>query len=131
MALGFAAWGLISAFAPTFRSQFNLSAQATAFLVAVPVLLGSLARLPIGVLTDRFGGRIVFTALFLFVAVAAGLVPRAASYDQLLVFGFLLGVAGASFAVCVFLYRLVLRIDRMPEREPASDVRGAGPWRIG
>ncbi len=57
MALGFAAWGLISAFASTFRTQFHLSAQATAFLVAVPVLLGSLARLPIGMLTDRFGGR--------------------------------------------------------------------------
>jgi NNP family nitrate/nitrite transporter-like MFS transporter len=99
MALGFAAWGLISAFAPTFRAQFNLSAQSAAFLVAVPVLLGSLARLPIGLLTDRYGGRIVFTVLFLFVAVAAWLVPTAATYEQLLVFGFLLGVAGASFAV--------------------------------
>jgi NNP family nitrate/nitrite transporter-like MFS transporter len=99
MALGFAAWGLISAFAPTFRSQFNLSAQSTAFLVAVPVLLGSLARLPIGMLTDRYGGRLVFTLLFLFVAVAAWLVPRATSYERLLVYGFLLGLAGASFAV--------------------------------
>ncbi|MEX1127804.1 MAG: MFS transporter [Vicinamibacterales bacterium] len=99
MALAFAAWGLISAFAPTFRSQFNLSAQATAFLVAVPVLLGALARLPIGILTDRFGGRIVFTLLFAFVAVACWLVPQAGSYQQLLVYGFLLGVAGASFAV--------------------------------
>jgi NNP family nitrate/nitrite transporter-like MFS transporter len=99
MALGFAAWGLISAFAPTFRSQFNLSAQATAFLVAVPVLLGSLARLPIGMLTDRFGGRLIFSLLFLFVAVAAWLVPHAESYPQLLGFGFLLGLAGSSFAV--------------------------------
>ena len=99
MALGFAAWGLISAFAPTFRSQFTLSAQSTALLIAVPVLLGSVARLPIGMLTDRFGGRLVFTLLFLFVAVAAWLVPSAATYEQLLVFGFLLGLAGASFAV--------------------------------
>ena len=64
MALGFAAWGLVSAFAPSFGAEFNLSAQSTALLVAVPVLLGSLARLPIGILTDRFGGRIVFTLLF-------------------------------------------------------------------
>jgi MFS transporter, NNP family, nitrate/nitrite transporter len=99
MALGFAAWGLISAFAPTFRSQFNLSAQSTALLVAVPVLLGSVARLPIGMLTDRFGGRLVFSVLFLFVAVAAWLVPSAESFDRLLVYGFLLGMAGASFAV--------------------------------
>ena len=101
MALGFAAWGLISAFAPTFRTQFGLSAQATAFLVAVPVILGSLARLPMGLLTDRFGGRVMFTALFAFVAIAAALVPSASSYQQLLVFGFLLGVAGSCFAIGV------------------------------
>src|SRR5215471_20131225 len=101
LALGFAAWGLISAFAPSFRAQFHLSAQSTAFLVAVPVLLGSLARLPIGMLTDRLGGRVVFSALFAFVAVAAAIVPSAATYDRLLVYAFLLGVAGASFAVGV------------------------------
>ncbi len=101
MALGFAAWGLISAFAPTFRTQFGLSAQATAFLVAVPVLLGSLARLPMGLLTDRFGGRVMFTALFAFTAVAAAIVPRAASYEQLLGYGFLLGVSGSCFAIGV------------------------------
>jgi NNP family nitrate/nitrite transporter-like MFS transporter len=101
MALGFAAWGLISAFAPTFRTQFGLSAQSTAFLVAVPVLLGSLARLPVGMLTDRLGGRLVFTGLFLFVAAAAAVVPRAATYNSLLVSAFLLGIAGASFAVGV------------------------------
>ena len=75
LAVGFAAWGLISAFASTFASQFGLSAQSTAFLVAVPVILGSLARLPIGVLTDWFGGRIVFTVLFLCVAISCWLVP--------------------------------------------------------
>ena len=101
LAIGFAAWGLISAFAPTFRAQFGLSGQATAFLVAVPVLLGSLARLPIGMLTDRAGGRAVFSGLFLFVAVAAFAVPSAATYDRLLVYAFLLGLAGASFAVGV------------------------------
>ncbi len=52
----FAAWGLISAFAPRFRQMLHLSATQTAFLVAVPVLLGSLARIPMGMLTDRFGG---------------------------------------------------------------------------
>ena len=101
LALGFAAWGLISAFAPAFREQFGLTAQTTAFLVAIPVLLGSLARLPVGMLTDRLGGRVVFSSLFLFVAAAAALVPSAATYDRLLVYAFLLGLAGASFAVGV------------------------------
>ena len=65
----FAAWGLISAFAPSFRQKFHLSATQTALLVAVPVLLGALARLPVGMLADRFGGRGVFSILMFFVAV--------------------------------------------------------------
>ena len=42
--------------ARTFSDLYRLSASQTAFLVAVPVLLGSLARLPMGMLTDRYGG---------------------------------------------------------------------------
>src|SRR5499427_6867730 len=71
----FAAWGLISAFAPRFRQKFHLSATQTALLVAVPVLLGALARIPIGILADRFGGRAVFTVVMFFVAVPVALVP--------------------------------------------------------
>ena len=44
----FAAWGLISAFAPRFREAFHLTATQTAFLVAVPVLLGTLLRVTTG-----------------------------------------------------------------------------------
>ncbi|MGC2185705.1 MAG: MFS transporter, partial [Terriglobales bacterium] len=97
----FAAWGLISAFAPRFRQQFHLSATQTAFLVAVPVLLGALARIPIGMLADRFGGRAVFTVLMFFVALPVALVPYATSYQNLLMVAFLLGMAGSSFAVGV------------------------------
>jgi NNP family nitrate/nitrite transporter-like MFS transporter len=99
--LCFAAWGLISAFAPHFRSVMGLSASHTALLVAVPVLLGSLARIPAGMLTDRLGARPVFTVLFLLVAGATVLVQRAGSYEALLAAGFFLGLAGSSFAVGV------------------------------
>ena len=101
MALGFAAWGLISALAPSFRAEFNLSNQATSMLVAVPVLLGSLARLPMGMLTDRLGGRVMFSALFVVVAIAAAIVPSADSYPRLLASAFLLGIAGSCFAIGV------------------------------
>ena len=97
----FAAWGLISAFAPSFRQRFHLSATQTALLVAVPVLLGALARVPIGMLADRFGGRVVFTVLMFFVAIPVGLVPSANNYRDLLIVAFLLGMAGSSFAVGV------------------------------
>jgi NNP family nitrate/nitrite transporter-like MFS transporter len=101
MALAFVAWGLISAFAPAFRAELGLNAQSTAFLIAVPVLLGSLARIPMGLLTDRFGGRAVFTALFALTAAAAAIVPGASSYRELLASAFFLGLAGSSFAIGV------------------------------
>jgi NNP family nitrate/nitrite transporter-like MFS transporter len=100
-AVCFAAWGLIAAFAPRFREAFHLSATATALLVAVPVLLGSLARLPVGLLADRFGGRLVFSLLMLAVAVPVWLVPGAPSYRELLLVAFFLGLAGASFPIGV------------------------------
>jgi NNP family nitrate/nitrite transporter-like MFS transporter len=98
-AICFAAWGLISAFASAYRAEFQLSAGRTALLTAVPVLLGAVARIPLGMLTDRLGGRIVFTVLFFAVAAAAALVPTARTYEQLIAFGFFLGLAGSSFAV--------------------------------
>src|SRR5512142_488181 len=83
-AICFAAWGLISAFAPSFRQQFHLTASQTALLVAVPVLLGSLARIPMGMLTDRFGGRVMFAVLIAFVVLPLLAVPRAVNLQQLL-----------------------------------------------
>ncbi len=100
-AVCFAAWGLVSAFAPRFREMFALTATQTALLVAIPVLLGSLARLPVGMLADRFGGRSVFTILMLLVAVPAWLVPMAGSYRMLVAVAFFLGIAGSSFPVGV------------------------------
>jgi NNP family nitrate/nitrite transporter-like MFS transporter len=82
-ALSFAAWGLVGGLASVFTSLYQLTASQTALLVAVPVLLGSLARLPMGVLTDRFGGRVVFTALLVFSSLAAFVVPLSASYPAL------------------------------------------------
>ena len=99
--LAFAAWGLISAFAISFRTDLHLSAQSTALLVAVPVLLGALARIPVGLLTDRFGGRIVFTVLFVIVAAPTWLTASAHTYAQLVTCAFFLGLAGASFAAGV------------------------------
>ena len=98
-ALCFMAWGLISGVAPTFKQILSLTSTQVATLIAVPVLLGSLARLPIGMLTDRFGGRIVFTALLLVSAVVAACLPSFAVWPNILVVAFFLGLAGSSFAV--------------------------------
>ena len=98
-ALSFAAWGLVGGLATVFTSLYALTASQTALLVAVPVLLGSLARLPMGMLTDRFGGRVVFTGLLGFSSLAALIVPLTTTYSTLLLASFLMGMAGSSFAV--------------------------------
>ncbi|HEU4693636.1 MAG TPA: MFS transporter [Vicinamibacterales bacterium] len=97
--LSFAAWGLVGGLASVFTTLYSLTASQTALLVAVPVLLGSLARLPMGMLTDRYGGRLVFTALLAFSSLAAFLVPLTTSFAALLAAAFLIGMAGSSFAV--------------------------------
>ena len=119
----FAGWGLISAFAPYFRQLLHLSATQTAFLVAVPVLLGSLARIPMGMLTDRFGGRATFSALMFFVALPLALVPFVGMYRNLLVVAFLLGLAGSSFAIGI---GYVSRWFPMEKQGSALGVYGLG-----
>src|SRR6478672_7382863 len=78
--LCFAGWGLVAGLATQLRLQFHLGASPTALLVAVPVLLGSLARLPLGIAADRLGGRRVFAALMLVAAVPMALLPTAHSF---------------------------------------------------
>src|SRR5690348_9222698 len=97
----FAAWGLIGAFAPRFRDALHLTDFEAALLTAVPVLLGSLARIPMGMLADRFGGRLVFTVLMASVALPVWIVPSQSSYSSLVAVAFLLGLAGSSFAIGV------------------------------
>jgi MFS transporter, NNP family, nitrate/nitrite transporter len=94
-------WGIIAPLAPLFREMYQLSGAQVGLLVAVPVLLGSLGRVPLGVLADRYGGRSVFTLLMLALLVPATLAGFTTSYAGLLAVSFFLGVAGASFAVGV------------------------------
>jgi NNP family nitrate/nitrite transporter-like MFS transporter len=100
-ALCFSAWGLIAPLAKRFEDDYALSSTETAFLVAVPVVLGSLLRIPVGALTDRYGGRRMFALLLAASAPPALLLGYADSYWSLVGVGFFLGLAGSSFAVGV------------------------------
>ena len=95
----FWAWGLLSPLAPEYREILGLSALQTSVLVATPVLLGSVFRIPVGALTDRFGGRAMFTGLSLVVIAPLLFLAAVESYPALLVGGFVLGLSGASFAI--------------------------------
>jgi MFS transporter, NNP family, nitrate/nitrite transporter len=105
-AVNFWAWALISPLGPMFRQQGTLGAlneSDVALMVAVPVVVGSLGRIAVGALTDRYGGRLMFPLVsavtilpVLFLAFFA-----LDSYALILVGGFFLGIAGTSFAVGV------------------------------
>jgi NNP family nitrate/nitrite transporter-like MFS transporter len=102
-AVNFWAWALLSPLGPRFKDELDLSSIQQALLVAVPVVVGSLGRIPVGALTDRFGGRVMFPivstltivpVLFLGVAGHSSLVA-------ILIGGFFLGIGGTAFAVGV------------------------------
>lgn len=98
----FFAWSMFGPLGPTLQTHLHLSDFKLAFVVAIPVVFGSLVRIPIGILTDRFGGRLVFTALMTYSViplVLLGLFHN--SFTVVGALGFLLGVTGASFAVGV------------------------------
>jgi NNP family nitrate/nitrite transporter-like MFS transporter len=100
-ALCFAVFGSVSAMMPVLKKQFHLTPLQASIAMAVPVLLGSLGRIPLGLLADRFGGRRVFFWTMVISVVAGLLMGEVNSYSQLMRFGFVTGVALASFSVGV------------------------------
>ncbi|GIH95473.1 MFS transporter [Planobispora siamensis] len=102
-AVNFWAWALLSPLGPRFKELLELSASQQALLVAVPVIVGSLGRIPVGALTDRFGGRVMFpliSAITIVPVLFIGLFGQN-SLAALLVGGFFLGIGGTAFAVGV------------------------------
>ena len=108
-AVNFWAWALISPLGALYLKQGAdsplglLSQSEVALMVAVPVLVGSLGRIIVGALTDRFGGRVMFP-----IVSGATIVPvlflaffALDSYSLMLFGGFFLGIAGTAFAVGV------------------------------
>lgn len=99
-AICFWAWSLIGPLGPTYAEELGLSSFEQALLVALPVVMGSVGRIPAGALTDRFGARRVFPALAALTIVPVLAVGLAgSSYPVLLAGGFLLGAGGTVFAV--------------------------------
>ena len=101
-ALCFSVWGLVAPLAPQFQELYRLSSTQISVVIATPVILGALFRIPMGLLTDRFGARVVFPALMLVVMVPVLFIGLlGGSFGGLLFWGFFLGLAGSSFAVGV------------------------------
>jgi NNP family nitrate/nitrite transporter-like MFS transporter len=97
----FAAW-MLNGVLVTFLVEngiFDWDTAQMGTLIGIPVLTGSIMRLPLGMLTDRFGGRPVFALLMLLCAVPMYLLSQVDSYTGYLLASLGFGLAGTSFAV--------------------------------
>jgi NNP family nitrate/nitrite transporter-like MFS transporter len=100
--LSFMLWVLIGALGILIAEDLKLSPSQRGVLVALPILSGSLLRIPLGLLSDRWGARRVGGSMlaFLFVPLSIGWLA-ATSWPAIMAVGLLLGTAGASFAVAL------------------------------
>ncbi|MDQ0114143.1 MFS transporter [Paenibacillus harenae] len=99
MTVSFMIWSVFSPIAGQLQQLYDLSTLEKSVLVSTPVLLGSIMRIPMGIVTDRLGGRKVFTITMLFLIlpmVAAGFVG---SYAWMLLCALFIGMAGSTFAI--------------------------------
>ena len=78
---------------------FNFDKSQMGILIGTPVLTGSIVRLPVGVWTDRYGGRIVFALVMVVSAIAMYLVSYCNTFNDFLLAGLGFGLCGTSFAV--------------------------------
>ncbi|MDY6051437.1 MAG: MFS transporter [Rothia sp. (in: high G+C Gram-positive bacteria)] len=101
--IGFWAWTLIGPLAKGYYAkEFDLTPGQVSLLIATPILVGALARIPVGALADNFGGRIMFTIVLGVSAplvLLTGIAGLSDSFAFLMVSAFLLGLAGTVFAV--------------------------------
>lgn len=124
--ISFWAWNIIGPLGVRYADPMGLSAGEKSLLVSIPVLVGSVGRILVGALTDRFGGRVMFTVLLLASTPFVLLVAFAGNRDSfglMLLFGFFLGIAGTTFAVGIPFVNAWFSADR---RGFATGVFGAG-----
>ena len=95
----FAIWMMFAVIGIPLKASLGLNETQFGLLVATPVLSGSLVRLPLGMLTDKAGGRIVFFLLMLACVVPIWLLGEATKFSDFLVLGLFVGLAGGSFSV--------------------------------
>jgi MFS transporter, NNP family, nitrate/nitrite transporter len=95
----FAVWMMFAVIGIPIKEQLGLNETEFGLLTATPVLTGSLIRLPLGMWTDKYGGRIVYFLLMLSTVVPIWLIGEATEFWHFLVLGLFVGLAGGSFSV--------------------------------
>lgn len=97
----FAVWTIFSIIGIQIKKDLGLNDTEFGLLVGTPILTGSLTRFFLGIWTDQYGGRLVYTVVMMSAAVATWLLTYATTYELMLIAALGLGVAGGSFAVGV------------------------------
>ncbi len=95
----FAVWVMFSIIGIPIKEMLGLNETQFGILAATPILTGAVLRLPLGMMTDKFGGRPVYFGLLISIIAPLWFIGYATSYWQFLVLGLLVGAAGASFSV--------------------------------
>lgn len=99
LVVNFWAWSLLSPLGSSYASELNLTPFMISLLLAVPVIIGSLGRVMVGMLTDVFGGRLMFAVLCLLTALPAFGLAFADTYQQIILVAVALGLGGTSFVI--------------------------------
>ncbi|WP_439535715.1 MFS transporter [Methyloversatilis sp.] len=95
----FMVWMMFGVIGIPIKKALDLNATQFGLLTATPVLTGSLVRVPLGIWTDKYGGRIVMTLLMASTVPAIWMMSYATEYWHFLVIGLFVGLAGGSFSV--------------------------------
>lgn len=95
----FTIWMMFGVIGIPIKAALHLNETQFGLLTAMPVLTGSLIRVPLGIWTDRFGGRIVLFLLMLSTVIPIYMISYATEYWHFLVLGLFVGLAGGSFSV--------------------------------
>jgi len=95
----FMVWLMFGVIGVPIKKELNLNATQFGILTATPVLTGSLIRVPLGMWTDKFGGRIVLFVLMLSTVIPIWMMSYATEYWHFLTIGLFVGLAGGSFSV--------------------------------
>ncbi len=98
---GFMVWVLISSLMPNIRQDIELTNGEVALITAIPVILGSILRIPIGYYTNRVGARIIFTISFIALLFPVFFISNADSLMDLVIGGLFIGIGGATFSIGV------------------------------
>lgn len=101
LVLGFMVWVILSSLMPFIKEDIALTSSQLAWSTAIPVLIGSVARIPIGYWTNRYGARNIFMISFVLLLAPVWWISRSTSFLDLIIGGFFLGIGGAVFSVGV------------------------------